>query len=283
MKSKLSEFMEFYNITQKELSDATGINRNTIGRYANGSFESINKEHLDLLCSFFKCSLDKLFVVDATIPISYPSIVVQESIWNIPFPESLNIITEVDEGSSKPHRNGLIFHTFGTGKTQNMITHLSKYANIQKDNSVNLEQQSLETVKQFEEINNTTSIKTVEDEEIEQIQERLDLEYTLEENLELIINNIISKSDLSSLPIRISREIEAYSQQNATSFQFKFILAYRSLYALIVKQVHSRKLIDFISRIIKIYNNGGLYEISNDDLENLIIESNNLLNTYQKD
>jgi putative transcriptional regulator len=129
---------------------------------------------------------------------------------------------------------------------------------------------------------NTTIPTNEELYEIEQIQERLDLEYTLEENLELIINTIIDDSDLSSLPIRIKKEIEAYRDQKATSFQFKFILAYRSLYALIVKQSNNKHLIDFISKMIKIYNNGGLYETSDVDLNILISESDNLLNTHIK-
>lgn len=119
--------------------------------------------------------------------------------------------------------------------------------------------------------------------EIEQIQERLDLEYSLEENLESIIDNIISTSDLFTLPIRIRKEIEAYSQQKVTSFQFKFTLAYRSLYALVVKQSNNKQLIDFISRMIKIYTtNGGLYDLSDDDLNTLITESDHLLNNKPK-
>lgn len=117
--------------------------------------------------------------------------------------------------------------------------------------------------------------------EIKQIQERLDLEYALEENLELIIDDIISNSDLSTLPIRIKKEIEAYSEQKATSFQFKFILAYRSLYALIVQQSNNKSIINFIAKMIKIYNNGGLYEISDNDLEILINELNELLKAYE--
>jgi putative transcriptional regulator len=158
------------------------------------------------------------------------------------------------------------------------------YNNTNKKNLLNTE--TLEIIDKIKNGNNYTNDELCEEDElyeIEQIQERLDIEYTLEENLELIINSIISNADLSSLPIRIRKEIEAYRDQNTTSFQFKFILSYRSLYTLIVKQSNSKPLINFISKIIKIYNNGGLYEISDNELMNFINESNNLLNTYKKD
>lgn len=161
----------------------------------------------------------------------------------------------------------------------------SNYKNTDKKENTLLSQKSLDIINKMKiEDNYNSTLTDTDDElyEIEQIQERLDLEYTLEANLELIINAVISKSDLSSLPIRIRKEIEAYSQQNATSFQFKFILTYRSLYALIVKQTNNKQLINFMSKIIKIYNNGGLYEITDNHLENLIDESNYLLNIYTK-
>ncbi len=82
IKSGLNTYLIFYNITQKDLADATGINRNTIGRYCNNTFEKIDKNHLDLLCSFFKCSLDDIFEVDNTLEVKYPSLIVKNTIEN---------------------------------------------------------------------------------------------------------------------------------------------------------------------------------------------------------
>lgn len=47
-------------MTQKELSEATGIGKNSISRYCNGTFEKIDKQHLDTLCKFFNCDLSDL-------------------------------------------------------------------------------------------------------------------------------------------------------------------------------------------------------------------------------
>lgn len=47
-------------ITQKELSEKTGIGKNTISRYYNDTFEKIDKEHLDILCKFFNCKVEDL-------------------------------------------------------------------------------------------------------------------------------------------------------------------------------------------------------------------------------
>jgi putative transcriptional regulator len=138
-----------------------------------------------------------------------------------------------------------------------------------------------ETLEIIDKMRNNSQSSFEDSYEIKQIQERLDLEYALEENLELIIDDVISNSELSTLPIRIKKEIEAYSEQKATSFQFKFILAYRSLYSLIVQQSNNKPIINFIAKMIKIYNNGGLYEISNDNLIDLLNESNELLKLYE--
>ncbi|EPB8249048.1 helix-turn-helix domain-containing protein [Clostridium perfringens] len=47
-------------MTQKDLVEATGINKNTINKYFNNTCEKITKEHLNLLCKFFDCKLDDL-------------------------------------------------------------------------------------------------------------------------------------------------------------------------------------------------------------------------------
>lgn len=47
--------------SQKDVAIYTGINKNTISRYVNNTFEKIDKDHIDLLCDFFKCTPNDLF------------------------------------------------------------------------------------------------------------------------------------------------------------------------------------------------------------------------------
>lgn len=45
------------NITKKQLSEETGIGKNTIGLYCSGDYKKIDKEHLDIFCKYFNCSV----------------------------------------------------------------------------------------------------------------------------------------------------------------------------------------------------------------------------------
>lgn len=47
-------------MTQKELSEATGIGKNSISRYCNDTFEKVDKQHLNILCEFFNCPLSEI-------------------------------------------------------------------------------------------------------------------------------------------------------------------------------------------------------------------------------
>lgn len=45
------------NITKKQLAEETGIGKNTIGLYCSGDYKKIDKEHLDIFCKYFNCSV----------------------------------------------------------------------------------------------------------------------------------------------------------------------------------------------------------------------------------
>ena len=49
-------------ITQKELSDITGIRQPTISAYCNETYKHIVKEHIDIFCKYFECELTDLIV-----------------------------------------------------------------------------------------------------------------------------------------------------------------------------------------------------------------------------
>ncbi|HII4500024.1 TPA: helix-turn-helix domain-containing protein [Clostridium perfringens] len=47
-------------INQKELSELTGIGKNSINRYYNNTCDKITKEHLDILCKYFNCEIQDI-------------------------------------------------------------------------------------------------------------------------------------------------------------------------------------------------------------------------------
>ena len=47
-------------MTQRELSDITGIRQPTISAYCNETYKHIVKEHIDILCKYFECELTDL-------------------------------------------------------------------------------------------------------------------------------------------------------------------------------------------------------------------------------
>lgn len=60
IKMNLHMKMAEIKISQRELSEVTGIRQATLSAYYNDSFKMIPKEHLDILCSFFKCTVGDL-------------------------------------------------------------------------------------------------------------------------------------------------------------------------------------------------------------------------------
>lgn|GEM_PF-202739 len=63
IKCNLAYMLDKFRITQKELAEATGIPKNTINRYYNNTWTTINKDHIDELCNFFACSVGDLIEV----------------------------------------------------------------------------------------------------------------------------------------------------------------------------------------------------------------------------
>lgn len=47
-------------LSQRELSQITGIRQPTISAYCNDTFVMIPKEHLDILCKYFNCRIEDL-------------------------------------------------------------------------------------------------------------------------------------------------------------------------------------------------------------------------------
>lgn len=64
MKFRLKELCVKYNVVQNEVSKSTGINKNAISSYANNTMIHIPCDHIDKLCAYFKCNINKLIVLD---------------------------------------------------------------------------------------------------------------------------------------------------------------------------------------------------------------------------
>lgn len=57
---RLHILMAEKRITQKQLSEATGIRQPTISAYCNETYKHIVKEHIEVLCDYFNCDLEDL-------------------------------------------------------------------------------------------------------------------------------------------------------------------------------------------------------------------------------
>lgn len=55
--TKLHIRMAEHRLTQSELSEQIGIRQPTISAYCNDNYIMISKEHLNMFCKFFKCSI----------------------------------------------------------------------------------------------------------------------------------------------------------------------------------------------------------------------------------
>lgn len=69
IETRLHILMAERRMTQKDLSEATGIGKNTISRYYNNTWTKINKDDISKLCEFFNCKIEDIFyyVEDASI------------------------------------------------------------------------------------------------------------------------------------------------------------------------------------------------------------------------
>jgi len=47
-------------MNQKDLTELTGITKNTVTAYAKNTFKFIGRDHLDKMCKVFKCSVSDL-------------------------------------------------------------------------------------------------------------------------------------------------------------------------------------------------------------------------------
>jgi putative transcriptional regulator len=67
VKLRVSDLLGKYKMTQKELSDKTGIRPATISAYYNETAKHIVLEHIDKLCEAFNCDVTDLLECNSKI------------------------------------------------------------------------------------------------------------------------------------------------------------------------------------------------------------------------
>ena len=60
IKMKLHIKLAEHRMTKKELSERTGIRTSTISAYCNDTFKHVVREHLNVFCQIFNCSISDL-------------------------------------------------------------------------------------------------------------------------------------------------------------------------------------------------------------------------------
>lgn len=63
VKIKVSDLLGKHKMTQKELSDRTGIRPATISAYYNETAKHIVLEHLEKICAVFNCDINDVLEV----------------------------------------------------------------------------------------------------------------------------------------------------------------------------------------------------------------------------
>lgn len=66
-KINLNVLLASKNMSQLEFSNITGIDKGTINRYCNNNCEKITIKHIGIICSYFKCTPNDLFILDSSL------------------------------------------------------------------------------------------------------------------------------------------------------------------------------------------------------------------------
>ena len=64
LKMNMKVLMAIKDVSQKKLSEDTGIGANTISRYTNNTFTRIDRDHIETLCDYFACNVEDLIKIE---------------------------------------------------------------------------------------------------------------------------------------------------------------------------------------------------------------------------
>ena len=60
IKMKLHVKLAEKRLTQKQFSEDTKIRLATVNAYCTDNFKTISKEHIDIICKYFKCNIEDI-------------------------------------------------------------------------------------------------------------------------------------------------------------------------------------------------------------------------------
>lgn len=271
----IDKLLKEYGLTQKDLSECTGINKNTVSKYCNGTFENINKMHIDLLCKFFDCSLNELFEVDDYVEVKNPNSIIFDNdtdkfIFTNKSIKELKIIIDnynnpIQDSSDSSHDSVNSLSTIykknlsveGIGKAVLKHTYnklMSSFAQIPNEDTIT----KIEFSNKY--YNKTSKI-------LEQQMQRLDLEHDFEVNINTLLNIVIYSYDIT-IQERYKELIETYEDSKNFPLSFKLTSLYRVIYRLISIQSDSG-LREFITKLRSIYIEGDLVQLTDGELNEL--------------
>lgn len=241
----INNLLKQYNFTQKDLAECTKINKNTISKYCNNTFESINKEHIDLLCKFFNCTPNDLFEIDTTVEVSSPpSKLIGGGVAGATVGFALGglvggIVGTAIGMAKEEHTSGLRWFnpfTWGISETDATITH---EMDVSKE-------QSIEMRLSFE-----MSINWEISEFINKLIEYFTSSHSIDEKIEKVFKNYLDDDDIFA----VNSKLEKYSLP----------LSY-----LLIQYPLKGEIFSFLTYLRNIYSHGGLTKLSDDDLNSIM-------------
>lgn len=270
-KMNLDKLIDQCPYNQKDISNYTGINKNTISKYVNNTFEKIDKGHLDLLCDFFKCTPNDLFELEPVQQKMFP-------------PSEINNWMDINKTNAVGHRYNKTWETSQPDiqirdNNGNIKSYEIKQSLSRKNRKFNGASEALKIMESLEKENSNNIYISEEDYDLEYMQERFEMEHKLSNNLFLITDYIIYNADISEFHDNLISDIEKYKSMTNSIEASKFMLVYRVLYIVIVQQLKNKLLLGFVMKIKNIYSISPFFStIEDEKLEYLINESNKLLN-----
>jgi putative transcriptional regulator len=283
----INKLLKQYRLTQKDLAECTGINKNTISKYCNDTFENINKTHIDVLCKFFDCTPNDLFEVDTTVEVENPYVIFYDNETD-EFEANNKSIKELKSITSNYEPTNISCYIPMNNNKKSVLSDIGKAIL-----DINMDEICENSSRYIPVTNSKTNISGIKSSNkynkiarkvLEQQAKRLDLEHDFEINVNKILDSIICNSD-PTIQEHYNELIEMYHNTKNLPLSVKFLSLYRVIYKLLPIQSDSG-LHDFLTKLRNIYAHGDLMDLSDEKLQQLYdisIYYVNLFNNKEND
>lgn len=241
-KLKIDSLLKRYNLNQKELSESTGINKNTVSKYCNNSFENINKLHVDMLCKYFKCTPNDIFEIDDSVEIKPAQIMYYDSTKDdVVYGEITTSINIQSPNKQIVIRDDIDENNITTNNFNEFIETFNTQDNLQFNKSFNKEE--LRTFSEFA------------------------LSWDISQFLNKVIKNVVSNFDLD---FKYSHIFNNYSDDdNILAINTMLDKYYLALFSLLSSKNNYTMVCGLLWELKQIYNNGGLEKLSEEEINKL--------------